>query len=77
MPDTCSARRPRTRVDTAMEVDRAPELGGLVLESELDDLRAKGCEVTSTRIEGVGHSVHTDAVDRFVSDLGRFLKSSR
>jgi pimeloyl-ACP methyl ester carboxylesterase len=52
-----------------------PELGGLVLESELDDLRAKGCKVTSTLIEGVGHSVHTDAVDRFVSDLGRFLKS--
>lgn len=50
-----------------------PKLGGLVIDSDLDDLRAKGCEVTSTNFKGVGHSVHADALEHYVRDLAAFL----
>jgi len=51
-----------------------PELGGLFVESDLDDFRDKGCDFTSTNFEGVGHSVHFDALELFVEDLAAFLE---
>ncbi|HAF69719.1 MAG TPA: hypothetical protein DCL16_11415, partial [Acidimicrobiaceae bacterium] len=51
-----------------------PELGGLFVETDVEDLRDKGCDVTSTSFEGVGHSVHFDALEPFVEDLSSFLE---
>ncbi len=51
-----------------------PELGGLFVETDLEDLREKGCDATSTSFEGVGHSVHFDALELFVEDLASFLE---
>ena len=51
-----------------------PELGALFVESDLDDLRDKGCDVTSPTFEGVGHSVHFHALEPFVEDLAAFLE---
>ena len=51
-----------------------PELGSLFVEDDLGDLRAKGLDATSTKFEGVGHSVHFDALEPFVRDLSTFLE---
>lgn len=51
-----------------------PELGGLFVESDLDDFRDKGSDVTATKFEDVGHSVHFDALEPFVEDLAAFLE---
>ena len=50
-----------------------PELGGLFVETDLDDFRDKGCDLTSTNFENVGHSVHFDVLEPFVEDLAAFL----
>ena len=51
-----------------------PELGGLFVETDLDDFRDKGCDLTSTNFENVGHSVHFDVLEPFVEDLAAFLE---
>jgi len=51
-----------------------PELGSLFVESDLDDLRDKGCDATATKFDDVGHSVHFDALGPFVEDLAAFLE---
>ena len=51
-----------------------PELGGLFVDSDLDDLHDKGCEATLTKFDDVGHSVHFDALEPLVEDLAACLQ---
>ena len=46
----------------------------MFVETDLDDFRDKGCDLTSTNSENVGHSVHFDVLEPFVEDLAAFLE---